>query len=245
MTSATLTHLTDNRRAALESITADLQGIFRNRLRSVCAYGLGTGDDRETHTVAFVDQLSFEDLVACAPRTRAWQIRGLAVPLLLQADEFSRSLDVFPLEYGEIIAHHVRLYGDDPFAGVAVSEQDRRRGCEMQAKSHLIHLRESFLETQGEPRAVSRMIAASAEGFRRLLENLVTLVRPSGDHPAGHPDLALDAEQLVGVPAALTREVLAAAASGGPTTIADPSALMARYIDAVEDIWAFVDRWKR
>ncbi len=205
MASATLTA---PRRAALDSFTADLQAIFRNRLRSVCAYGLDGRDERDTHTIAFVDHLAFEDLAACAPRTRGWQNRGLAVPLLLQADEFTRSLDVFPLEYGEIIAHHVLLFGDDPFAGVAVSEQDRRRGCEMQAKSHLIHLRESFLETQGEPRAVSRMIAASAEGFRRLLENLVTLVRPSPAIP-GHPDLALDAERLVGVPATLTREVLA------------------------------------
>ena len=232
-------------RSALEGLLADLRDIFGNRLRSVSAYGLDDRDERDTHTIAFVDHLAFEDLAACAPRTRGWQNHGLAVPLILQGDEFTRSLDVFPLEYGEIVAHHVLLYGEDPLRGVAVSEQDRRRGCELQAKSHLIHLRESFLETRGEPRAVARMIGASAEGFRRLLENLVALVRPTADHPPGHPDLAHDAERLVGVPAGLTRDVLAAAAGGGPTTIADPSALLARYIDAVEDIWVFVDRWKQ
>jgi hypothetical protein len=73
----------------------------------------------------------------------------------------------------------------------------------------------------------------------------VTLVQPAANHAPGHPDLAEDAERLLGVPASLTREVLASAATGGPTTIADPGALLARYIDAVEDIWAFVDRWKR
>jgi hypothetical protein len=242
MASATLSV---TRRAALDALTADLQAIFRNRLRAVCAYGLDHHDEGDTHTLALVDQLSFEDLSACAPRTRGWMNRGLAVPLLLQSEEFTRSLDVFPLEYGEIIAHHVVLFGQDPFVGVSVSEPDRRRGCELQAKSHLIHLRESFLETHGDPRAVGRMIAASAEGFRRLLENLVTLVRPAADHPPGHPDLADDAERLIGVPAGLTRDLLAAATTGGPTTIADPNALLARYIDAVEDIWAFVDAWKR
>ena len=234
------------RQSALDALVSDLHGIFRQRLRAVCAYGLDNRDERDTHTIAFVDHLAFDDLAACAPRTRGWQQRGLAVPLILQADEFARSLDVFPLEYGEIIAHHVLLFGDDPFAGAAVAEPDRRRGCEMQAKSHLIHLRESFLETQGDPRTVARMIAASAEGFRRLLENLVTLVQPASAHAHGHPDLAEDAERLIGVPAAVTRDVLATTASGGaPSTIADPDALLARYIDAVEDIWAFVDKWKR
>ena len=233
------------RRAALDSLTADLQAIFRNRLRAVCAYALDARDGQDLHTIAFVDQLHFDDLAACAPRTRSWQNRGLAVPLILQPEEFVRSLDVFPLEYGDIVAHHVVLFGDDPFVGVTVSEPDRRRGCELQAKSHLIHLRESFLETQGDPRTVGRMIAASAEGFRRLLENLVALVRPASAHVPGHPDLAQDAERLIGTPAALTRDVLATAGSDGPSSIADPSALLSRYIDAVEDIWAFVDAWKR
>jgi hypothetical protein len=242
MASATLT---ETRRAALDRLVADLRDVFRNRLQSVCAYALDHPDETDTHTIAFVDHLAFEDLAACAPRTRDWQKRGLAAPLILQAEEFTRSLDVFPLEYGDIIAHHVLLYGEDPFRTVAVSEQDRRRGCELQAKSHLIHLRESFLETHGDPRTVARMIAASAEGFRRLLENLVTLIRPAAAHGDTHPDLAADAERLIGVPAALTRDVLATAATGGPSTIADPNALLARYIDAVEDIWAFVDQWKR
>lgn len=241
MASATLSA---PRRAALDALTADLQAVFRNRLRAVCAYGLENGD-AETHTIALVDQLSFDDLAACAPRCRGWLNRGLAVPLILPTHEFARTLDVFPLEYGDIIAHHLMLFGDDPFTNVTVSEQDRRRGCEMQAKSHLIHLRESFLETHGDPRAMARMIAASSQGFRRLLENLVTLVRPLAEHGHGHHDLASEAEALLHVPASVTHDVLTAGLTGGPSTIADPSALLARYIDAVEDIWAFVDKWKR
>lgn len=233
------------RRAALDALASDLLAIFGARLRSLSAYDLDRPEHGDTHTIALVDHLSFDDLAACAPRTRGWLNRGLAVPLILHADEFARSLDVFPLEYGAIIADHVVVYGEDLLSGVSVSEQDRRRGCELQAKSHLIHLRESFLETHGEPRAVARMIEASAESFRRLLDNLVVLVRPAAERAAGHANLADDAERFIGVPASLTRDVLTAGTVGSQTTIADPTALLARYIDAVEDIWAFVDRWKR
>lgn len=242
MASATIS---PQKRASLEVLAADLRRIFGNRLLSICAYGQEHSGETDTHSIVLVDRLTFEDLAACVPLARGWDARGLAVPLLLEEQEFIRTLDVFPLEYGDIIADHVVIEGNDPFKDIAVSEADRRRGCELQAKSHLIHLRESYLETQGDPRAVWRLLGASAEGFRRLLENLVTLVRPAAAHVAGHGDVAEDAQVLLGVPADLTREVLATAAAGGPSTIADPTALLERYIAAVDRIWEFVDEWKR
>ena len=237
--------LSPQRRTALEGLAADMRRVFGNRLLSVCAYGLGRTGEGETHSIVLVASLRFEDLAACVPLAEAWDARGLAVPLILEEHEFLRTLDVFPLEYGDIIAHHVVVFGTDPFAGLDVSESDLRRACELQAKSHLIHLRESYLETGGNPRAVSALIGASAGGFRRLLESLVSLVRPVGRPAGDHADIADDAEALLGVPADLTREVLASAAAGGPSTIADPTTLLERYISAVDRVWEFVDEWKR
>lgn len=239
MASATLSP-TD--RAALEALAGDLQRIFGNGLYSVCAYGAPSTADADIRSIALVDRLDFEDLVACVPLARKWAKQGLAVPLLLERDEFTRTLDVFPLEYGEIIASHVVVYGTDALAGLTVPDADRRRACELQAKSHLIHLREGFLETGGDPRRVAALIGASAEGFRRLLGNIVALVAPGAENGGDH--LPEAAEEHIGVPAALTREVLAATGSG-PSTIADPTALLARYIAAVERVWEFVDGWKR
>ena len=230
-------------RQALALFTADLRRVFGNRLLSICAYGLQHNPDGDTRTIVLVDRLTFDDLAACVPLARRWDALGLAVPLLLEEHEFIRTLDVFPLEYGDILAHHIVVEGTDPFENLTVSEADLRRACELQAKSHLIHLREGFLESRGDPRAVARLIAASADGFRRLLENLVALVRPAAAH-AGH-DVAEDSEAVLGVPANLTREVLAMAAAGGPSTIADPTALLERYVAAVDRIWEFVDEWKR
>lgn len=229
-------------RAALDALSADLRRVFGNRLLSVSAYGLGAADG-DIRSIALVDRLAFEDLAACVPLTRRWDDQGLAVPLILERDEFVRTLDVFPLEYGEIIADHVPVFGDDPFEGLVVAEADRRRACELQAKSHLIHLREGFLEARGEPRAIARLIGASAEGYRRLLMNILALVAP-GPHTHDMDELAVRAELHMGVPAELTRDVLASAGSG-PSTIADPTALLARYVSAIERIWETVDAWKR
>jgi hypothetical protein len=206
-------------------LTADLQRIFGPRLRSLVAYG-DTNEDDGVHTLALVDRLTFEDLAACAPQIRTWRRAGAAVPLLLSRDEFLRTLDVFPIEYGNIIARHVVLAGDNPFAGMTVNEHDLRRACELQVKSHLIHLREGYLESGGDSAAVARLISSSAESLRALLANLERL-------DAG-------AAARAGLPSTFVQEVAAA----HTTTIADPSALFSRYLVAVERLWQHVDRWR-
>jgi hypothetical protein len=210
--------------AAFAALIADLTRIFDRRLRSLVAYG-DAGEDG-VHTLALVDQLTFADLAKCVPETVRWHRAGLATPLIVTTDEFRRTVDVFPLEYGDIIDHHVVLAGGNPFANISVRDRDLRSACERQAKSHLIHLREGFLETGGQPAAVARLIGASGPGFRTLVTHIERL----------EPGVA----ERLGISGELVDEVLAARHS----TIADPTALLARYLAAVERLWQYVDAWR-
>ena len=235
--------LTDRQRAALETLLRDLRTIFGARLHALVAYGLAsTNDDSYVRTLGLVERVAFDDLARAVPLAAEWLRHGLAVPLLLSRHEFERTLDVFPLEYGNLIANHVVIAGDDPFATVRVADADRRRGCELQAKSHLIHLREGFLETQGNPKHVVRLIASSAPAFRTLLTNLARLeIGDQSDRELDTTALASTIERIIGVRAPLIDEILT---STGMSTIADPTALLARYIDASERIWRYVDGWR-
>jgi hypothetical protein len=210
---------------ALKPLAADLQRIFGTRLLSLVAYGPPDHPDG-AHTLALVERLDFQDLTACAPRTSDWRRAGAAVPLLLSREEFLRTLDVFPVEYGSIIANHQLVAGQNVLATMHVAEADRRRGCELQTKSHLIHLREGYVETGGDPGRVARLLAASAPGLRALMENL--------------EQLDSEAAARAGLTPELVREVAAA----NSTSIADPSPLLARYLTAVERLWQEVDRWR-
>lgn len=225
--------------AALDALVADLRRVFGARLHAVAAYGLETraAQGGPLHAIALVERLTFEDLSACAPLADSWSRRGLDVPLLLERREFERTLDVFPLEYGEIIARHVRIDGPDPFAGVTVPAADLRRAVEQQAKSHLIHLREGYLESGGEPQHVASLVAASAPAFRTLLLNIATLGGESPD------DIEAAAERQIGIPAPLVRQVFSAG-GGNQSTIEEPTALLARYVEAAERVWEYVDQWR-
>jgi hypothetical protein len=245
MASSSAAALSSDQLAAGEVLAADLRRVFGERLRSLVAYGVvetNTQDpDGLLRTLALLTEYGFDDLRKCAPLAYAWRRVGLAVPLLLTRHEFTRTLDVFPLEYGSIIANHILLAGEEPFTDTQVSAADRRRGCEHQAKSHLVHLREGFLETGGDSRDVSALIAASAPAFRALLVNLVQFDADRAEAPfVDDHELAAITQEIIGIPAPLVTEILSSPVAA--STIADPTALLARYIEASERIWLHVDR---
>jgi hypothetical protein len=231
---------------AIDQLARDLEGILDGRLESLVAYP-GHQADGSVHSCALVTDLAFRDLTACLPLTESWHHRGIAVPLMLSSDELRRTVDVFPLEYASILADYTVVRGGDPLKGLIIHVDDVRRAVEGLAKSHLIHLREAFLESHGETTRIARLIAASAAPLRGLLTQIARLPEaPQAVMDLTTPSdesLAKLAEARMGIPGALIRTVLASSA-GGYSTIADPSHLLGSYIDASQKIWEYVDRWR-
>jgi hypothetical protein len=226
----------DARRAA-EALAADVRAVFADRLEGVIVYGRHAGDghaqatdDDPVHTLVLVRGLEMDDLDACARRRPAWHRSRLATPLLVDRQEFARSLDVFPLEFGAIVARHEVVAGADPFDGVDVKPDDLRRACEVQARAHLLHLREGYLEAGGDPAAIARLVAASAAPLRALLASAARLsAAPAGEATDGT------------MRARVFDDVLTADGAGMPTT--DPARLFPEYLAAMEALVRYVDRW--
>jgi hypothetical protein len=161
---------------AVTAIDRDLREMFGDRLRSVVAYAV---TDRVPGTpqpmLVIVEALTPADLRDCAARVARWQESGIATPLFLETAEFPRSLDVFPFEFGAIIADHVIVSGENPFGGLQIDREDLRRACEVQARSHLLHLREGYIETQGRSDALAALITRSSGPLSALLRSVARL----------------------------------------------------------------------
>ena len=227
---------------AIDALARDLDHNFGARLQSLVAYP-GNQADGSVHSCAIVEGLGFRDLVSCLPQTESWHRRGIAVPLMLASGELERTVDLFPLEYSSILADYLVVRGRDPFQGISIPIEDVSGATEGQAKSHLIHLREAFLESHGETTRIGRLIASSAAPLRALLTNIARLHDQAPGETLSDPALATIAETRIGIPATLIREILASS-GGGHSTIADPSALLAHYIEAAQKLWEYVDRWR-
>ena len=236
---------------AVQLLDRELREIFGRRLQSLIVYGALEGqparDDHHAHahgaadspsrTMAVVEGMTREDLRACAKRVDAWHGRGLATPLLVAAREFDRSLDVFPLEFGAILADHVVVSGENPFAASKVEPADVRRACEVQARSHLLHLREGYLEARGRADALSDLIVQSAPAFAALLSSVARLEgHAAGDAGARH------AERILGVGGGTIADIVKLAGTHELPS-ADGERLFGPYLEAVEHLVNYVDGW--
>jgi hypothetical protein len=221
----------------LQPLVDDLERVFGKRLRAVVAYGWRP--QKLQPSLALVESLDFDDLTACAARTAHWRRAGCATPLLLTPREFARSLDAFPIEYDEILATSRIVAGTHPFDGLAIAPADLRRACEVQVKSHLVHLREDYLEIGGKPASVAALARDSAPAFIALLRHLARL-----DNVAIETNAALIAyAERLGLGGRIVSNLIALASPDESGTV-DAGRLFADYLAAVEHLAEFVDSWR-
>lgn len=216
----------------------DLQHIFGARLQAFASYGQPGANPAPS--LALLNTITADDLTACAARATAWHRAGCATPLLLTTAEFAGSLDAFPIEYGEILDTHRVLFGADLFAGLAIRPEDLRRACEVQVKSHLLHLREDYVECAARPSDVTALVAASAPAFALLLRRLARL---DGFEARSNGDLAKYAAGRPGLDPRVVGDVLSLAGDGGSGSV-DAMRIYPPYVAAVERLWSFIDSWR-
>lgn len=216
-------------------VLEDLRTVFGARLEAFVTYAPHVAP---RPSLALVSSIDLADLTACARRAERWQAAGAATPVVLTRREFARSLDAFPVEFGEILAHHDTLHGDDPFAGLSVAPADLRRACEAQVRSLLLHVREDYMEAAGAPRAVAALVTDSAADFRALLTLTARLAGLDGDPRA----VAGWASERLGLDSRVVSDVLHLANDAERSGV-DAGRLFPGYLMAVEQLARHIDEW--
>jgi hypothetical protein len=234
----------------------DLRQVVGERLRALVVYeahgtfgdapGSGDGEGRLrlapedlVHTLALIEEFGIEDMSRLARFAPAWEDKGLAVPLILAPGELGRSLDSFPLEYGQIIAHHAVIVGDDPFAGYEVDRRDLRRACETQAKAHLLHLREGYIQAATNAARIAQLLEASVRPLQALLVNIARL---HGEEVRTPEALSRFVEERLELSADALRPLLSTGAVHLDTSSA--TTFFPGYLGAVERLSRLVDEWQ-
>jgi hypothetical protein len=218
--------------ARFRRLADDLKRVFDRRFAALVAYG-------PHRSAVFATSIEPADLDAMGALVETWHRDHLATPLVLTPDELRRSLDAFPMEFQAMLDRHVLIEGDDPFVGVRIDERDLQRACEIQAKGHLVHLRQGWLEAHGHGEDLAQLAARSAGPFRTLLAHVARL---SGEPSDTDEALVAFGARAIHLPADLGRDLLSVdeRPEAGPRV----AARLGDYLAATERLWAFVDAWK-
>jgi len=127
------------------------------------------------------------------------------------------------------------------FDAASISPEDLRRACETQIKSHLVHLREGFIESGGRPQAIADLVTTSAPAFAALLRSVGRL---SGSTSVNRADATREGARTAALPDGIVNEIMGL--EQRPTVpMTDAARLFPEYLDAVERLARVVDAWRR
>src|SRR6185436_4805581 len=122
----------------LDELVAQLRKVYGDQLRSVVLYGSAAAGEHipkrsDYNVLVIVDTLTADSLRAASATARSWAEAGNPAPLTLTAAEWRGSVDIFPMEYADMIERHRVLHGESPFAGISVEPGDLRLQLEQES----------------------------------------------------------------------------------------------------------------
>jgi hypothetical protein len=140
----------------------------------------------EINFLIVLSDTGIQHLSACFPLVEKWRKYNVALPLFMTRQYISSSLDSFPIEFFNLKKHYQLIYGEDVLASTEFSRENLRLECETQIKGKLLHLREEFLGTYANRKALEALVQRSLPVFATVFEALLNLknVDPPGDRNA-------------------------------------------------------------
>jgi len=231
----------------LDQLLSGLKSAFGAELRAVVLYGSAVAGElipqRSNYNVlVLVDSLPLERLLAKSTTAREWAEAGNPPPLMMTVREWLGSADIFAMEHADILERHKVLYGEAPFAGVQVSPADLRLQTENQAMGKLLQLRQGALAAGGDGERQAALLGASLSAIMVVFR---AVARLHGDHPpTDYEALSRMVAGRAGFDAAPFVQVVQHVRGTAPITPAGASAVLAGYLQGMEQLVAHLDRFK-
>ncbi len=160
----------------------ELERIYGDDLKSVVLYGSAAGGDfskrfSDFNVFCVLSDVSPGMLARSNRIVRKWMKKGNPPPHFFGSDHIERSLDVFPMEFMDMLDRHETLLGSDPLKGIAVDAKNLRHQCESELKGKIIHLRTFYAANCNKPKSLSHMMVESFPTFLAAMRAILRILQ--------------------------------------------------------------------
>jgi hypothetical protein len=181
MTERVIEGLPDEIQKLLQNYVKDVKGVFGEQLEGMLLYGSAVRGEflpgrSNLNILLLVSSYDSAVLKQYSALHRQWSKEQIVVPLFLTEEELRMSAAVFPLEFLEIQEQHRVLGGRDPFIGFHVKADRLREAVVQGLMSHLLRLRQRYVEGGGSDDATTILLPLSITSTLPLLRGLQRLL---------------------------------------------------------------------
>ncbi len=163
----------------------------------------------------------------------------VASPLIMTPEYIDNSKDVFPVEFLSIKVAHRTVYGEDVFSTLSLDNSHLRHQCEREVKVKLIGLRQGYLTTMGDARALTQSYIDSITGYIPLFRAIITC--KDGEPPVLYAEVLRKLSEITGVDCTVYEKLLREKRSKDKLGKAEVDRLFEEYYDATAKLSGIIN----
>jgi len=225
-----------------------LKSVFGGDLISVALYGSGASGEylpgkSDLNFLVIVTDTGMNRLERLHEFMKDWDKRRIATPLIMTKSFLEGALDVYPIEFMTMKAHHIQVVGEDILSSLAFDGTCMRLQVEREIKGKLIHLRQGFLASQGEAKKLRDLIKVSLVAFLSLFEAVLHLKGKAV--PSSRRQVIRDTCEILGIDGSTFLKCLDIKEEAVRYDMKEIALLFEKYLSEIEKVDRFVDQFKQ
>ena len=229
----------------LDDLVKQLHAVHGAQLQAIVLYGSAASDEAiqghsDQNVLVIVRAIDLGTLRSLGQTVRAWQEAGNPPPLTLTLDEWTRSADIFPMEYADILERHRVLDGTLPLEGIHIDAAHLRLQTEQEAMGKLLRLRRGVMMAGTDTKRQAELLDASFSALLVIFRAVLRLhgVRPPRDALAVIRELSGRA----GIDGAAFERV-AEMVRGATIAEPDTESVLSEYVRGMDALVLYLDRY--
>jgi hypothetical protein len=239
-----MTKIPDQPQDIFVPLTQDYLKVFGNELVSLAIYGSAAGGSyirgkSDINLLVVLTPAGMNKFSDVLDTVKSWKKRRVAIPLIMTREFIESSLDSYPIEYLGMKNSHILIYGENILDALNFNPADLRLQIERELRGKLILLRQGYLEAEGKPRQLRKLIGNSLTAFIAVFNAL--LYFKEGKAPQSRRDTIKEIGKLFTIDSAVF--MLCADIKEGKDKLASVEVvdIFEKYLQEVNNICNIVD----
>lgn len=228
-----------------QEFTTDYRSIFGEDLIAIILYGSAARGEyvpkkSDINFLIILSDTGIKNLRSILPLIPKWKKRNVSTPLILTEKYMQSSLDSFAIEFLSMQQNYQVVYGKDVFEKMKIKPEHLRLQCEREMRGKLLHLREGYLNTNGKPAQLIRLISRSLSAFASIFSALLSL--KNAEVPGSKRDIFKQTAEVFKLDHSVFDEVLELKNAKSKLKKEQLYSLMEQYIEQIEQLTEITDQ---
>ena len=163
----------------IDNFLQQLKGGLGDNLKSLALYGSLAGGEyssrkSDINLLVILEKADLAALKSVSRIKRKAQFKMIE-PLVFSQDYLESSTDVFPIEFLDLKAQNVLLFGEDVLNSLKIDLANLRHQCEWELKSKIVRLQKFYIDSGGKEKPLGQFLLNNFSSFITVFKSILRL----------------------------------------------------------------------